>query len=154
MELVKCSDYVLIEYENYSKIYKDEDEFLCKTVDYANFLKRPLELGMFIPCDLEGNALTYPVIKNNHIDECQCKYCIEEYSQYTIDDKQYQQAKERVLFEGFEVKEYNLSYQFWVGNKYISYDKPNGYFSDYDFIEQLTSLGLTLTQTAIKTIKI
>lgn len=28
--------------------------------NYARFLKKPLQLGMFVPCDLEGNVLEEP----------------------------------------------------------------------------------------------
>lgn len=108
--------------------------------NYANFLSQPLTLGMFVPCDEEGNVLEEPYNysdwrKSNNFDR------------HNYDDveilQQYQQAKEGVLFEGFEVKgkwELPFDYDFAIENKlpieYITRGKPE----------------LTLTQNAIKTI--
>ena len=58
---------------------------------YANFLKQPLKLEMFVPCDEKGNVLEDP-------------YFDGENSQYYGAEKDYyEKAKEKVLFEGFEV---------------------------------------------------
>jgi hypothetical protein len=66
--------------------------------NYANFLKQPLELWMFIPCKLVDGVwvvLEDPNVNNYHYNSV--------YSQMYCDDKkEYQQAKERCLFEGFE----------------------------------------------------
>ena len=51
---------------------------------YSKFLKQPLELWMFVPCDDNGNVLKEPIINDS------------------IKIWTYQQAKERCLFEGFE----------------------------------------------------
>ena len=31
------------------------------SINYANFLKQPLNLGMFVPCDKIGNVLEEPL---------------------------------------------------------------------------------------------
>ena len=59
MELVSCSDYV-ISMGKTSKCEMSDDECFNRMFKYANFLKRPLELGMFIPCDKDGNVLEKP----------------------------------------------------------------------------------------------
>jgi hypothetical protein len=59
-KLISMTDFVLsgkwdkASSEPYSK------ENLDRITKYANFLKRPLELGMFIPCDEDGNLLEEP----------------------------------------------------------------------------------------------
>ena len=66
-------------------------------VNYKNFLKQPLTLGMFVPCDEEGNVLEEPIYPS--------KFRTGVYphsggvlKKYEIKLEQYQQAKERVLF--------------------------------------------------------
>jgi len=54
-------------------------------VSYANLLKQPLELWMFVPCDEDGNVLAEPP-KNVDINNVDWQI-------------EYQQAKERCLFE-------------------------------------------------------
>lgn len=60
------------------------------TNKYANFLNLNLKTEMFVPCDDEGNVLDEPdsIGVGNEF-----------YYQRALD--QYQQAKEKVLFEGF-----------------------------------------------------
>jgi hypothetical protein len=65
-------------------------------INYANFLKQPLTLGMFIPCDLEGNMLGKQYTKN-HLKSINYDGCIDDYA------LKYKEAKERVLFKGFEI---------------------------------------------------
>lgn len=102
------------------------------TQNYAKFLKQPLELWMFIPCDEEGNVLEKPnplVDVNNRLK------------------KQYQQAKDRVLFEGFTM----------FGKDCIELKESNGKSKVDIFIYQLKemtakeliSYDITLTPTAI-----
>lgn len=52
-------DFVL---EESDKIYNKEDAniFASKVNTYASFLKQPLKLGMFVPCDEDGNVLEEP----------------------------------------------------------------------------------------------
>jgi len=92
MKLLSMTDYVL-------KQFKDNLHTEAKTglvrdavlfqycIKYANFLKTPLELGMFVPCDEDGNIIKPPSMDIASV----------------YGNKPYQQAKERVIFEGFEV---------------------------------------------------
>lgn len=78
---------------------------------YANFLKQPLTLGMFVPCDLHGNVLediknkTYTVGEVVPNDKDYCKLL-----------KEYQEAKDRVLFKGFKQNIYNETGSFEIVN--------------------------------------
>ena len=81
-------------------------ESYCDILNYAKFLKQPLTLGMFIPCDLEGNVLREPKKYASKYDKpLQSGNIGFNYVLLDKDLEQYQQAKERVLFEGFEVKQ-------------------------------------------------
>lgn len=66
------------------------------TGEYAKFLKQPLTLGMFVPCDDEGNVLEEP--KQTYLT---CSFF--EHQQFFNKQKKYEKAKEKVLFEGFNI---------------------------------------------------
>lgn len=88
MKLISMQDFVLEQNnEAYSK-----DQFIERVEAYANFLKEPLKLEMFIPCDEYGNILEKPEL----IDE-----------RYNLKLLDYEQALEKVLFKGFYVKMYD-----------------------------------------------
>ncbi len=102
----------------------DADISCLLIFSYAHFLSQKLELWMFVPCDEDGNVIEY---KEPYEDGTNIKY---------------QQAKERVLFEGFEV---------------VKYDAPLLYFSNglrasARTIEDLIRKNPTLTPTALKMI--
>jgi len=79
--------------------------FITKKLDkihnYSQFLKQPLKLEMFVPCDEEGNVLE-PVIQmdyipfeghpTKHLQEC-----------YEEDLEKYNKAKQRVLFKNVPI---------------------------------------------------
>jgi hypothetical protein len=96
-------------------------------INYAMFLKKPLELWMFVPCDLIRGKV---VVLNE-------------------EDKNYQQAKERCLFEGFEYKDKDKAIFVWDGfNHRLIYTKKTGFH--ISIIEDLIEFDLQLSQTAIK----
>ena len=64
-------------------------------VKYANFLKQPLNLGMFVPCDEGGDILDEPEDYENRLPNMMTEYNDEVY--------RYKQAKEKVLFKGFKI---------------------------------------------------
>ena len=67
-------------------------------INYASFLKQHLTLGMFMPCDEDGN----PIILDTEHKECPISWSNDEIEQY-------KQAKEKVLFEGFDLNQKDLS---------------------------------------------
>jgi len=95
------------------------------------FLNQPLELWMFIPCDLIIGKIVILIEGDEH----------------------YQQAKERCLFEGFELsvcKEAILD-----NNNTIRMHKGNTFSlngKQVSIIKDLVKYNLTLTQTAQKQI--
>lgn len=111
-----------------------------KTLKYAKFLKQPLTLGMFVPCDEDGNILEEPEkygwlqnvgSMNSYITE-------QEY----IDCEKFHLAKERVLFEGYYTDIHNIKSP---SGKYLDINRLK-----YKTLESVIELNLTLTQSAIK----
>src|SRR5690606_19676303 len=119
--------------------------------NYAQFLKQPLRLEMFVPCDEEGNVLEVPtdttsMRRNQKIE-------------------QYNEAKEKVLFEGFKINTYSNGTKYISGfcKTYLIY--PEGLYDDNnncaptptkDMIESLLEYcesKIELTPTAIKQIQ-
>lgn len=134
MELISMTDYVLSEHEKpYNSI-----EFLSKVTKYAKFLKRPLELGMFVPCKdgvvleeprILKTLLNHPVGTNKEVDE-------------------WREAKDRVLFEGFE-------YLHAKKREWCRIRHGNGFISGLNFlkhtsIEYFVGRNVTLTPKAIE----
>jgi len=115
---------------------------------YANLLKRKLELGMFIPCDLKGNVLEEPEPFDTNLwnmdDHEGFEDCVE-----------YHQALDRVLFEDWSILDKNDSgIVIECGNGYeLLYYPDSKTFLEYGTIEDLTNLGIHLTSTGEKQIK-
>lgn len=51
MELISMTDFVLEQSESIKSDMIGYGEFIDKVVNYANFLKQPLKLEMFVPCN-------------------------------------------------------------------------------------------------------
>lgn len=105
MKLVSMTDFVLEQKItntlDTSQIdwYDKEISKLEKIRSYAKFLKTPLNLGMFVPCDSDGNVLEEPKRIN---------YSYNPIINQIHDEKvsNYQKAKERVLFKNVSIKEH------------------------------------------------
>jgi hypothetical protein len=145
MKLISMTDFVLCE----DVIFKEKRKFKDLVLNYANFLKQLLELWMFVPCDEDGNVLEEPKWENEETD-----YEIQ------ILVQEYQQAKEKCLFEGFEViRTFNLEkenpcYVVSNGEKEVTFHIGLYNFSEgvmfAKTIEDLTPISPQLSQTAIK----
>ena len=91
MKLISMTDFVIQAYEE----EMDCNISAIRVFEYAHFLKQPLTLGMFVPCDDDGNVLEIPTKEN---------------SNNTIDHDSklmdYNDAKSKVLFliKSFEKK--------------------------------------------------
>ncbi len=131
MKLISMTDFVFSQQERSKKDEIRLWDFQNEVVKYAELLNKPLELGMFVPCDEEGNVLEEPPF----------------YQKYTTTghDKRhepYQQAKERALFEGYE--RYEKQSRIWVHGENVD---PICLYKDYT-VEHLLSFNLTLTKAA------
>ena len=132
--LKSMTDFVLEQIKNFNAVVYDDLEtasinLIERIENYANFLKQPLKLEMFVPCDEEGNFLEEPIFHEPNNEN--------EIGNYQILIDEYQEAKQRVLFE----------YQ-WEFKNWDSSDMENS------IIEDLLSdeLIYTLTATAKKEI--
>lgn len=96
--LIPMTDFV-IEYAPKFNPFGTDEQILCLDYihNYAKFLKQPLKLEMFVPCDENGNILEEPQMRpeRNSFDEEDMDYDAQELYDYI-------KAKEKVLFEGFE----------------------------------------------------
>lgn len=126
-------------------------------INYAKFLKRPLELGMFIPVDEDGEVL-YPeyvggkeVIYDSSVQDDMMDKVLE-----------YNKAKEKVLFGGFKsIGRFKISSGF-EEISILKFSNGNTQAVVTDFtqektktkvcytIEDLIEFNLTLTDNAIK----
>jgi len=117
---------------------------LQKIYNHAKFKKLQLALWQFVPCDDEGNVLEEPNRSTHTNEECE----------------QYQQAKERVIFDGFEWNVANFCdepmLELEIKNGiYLVYDCEDKTFQDadenfFETIEDLVNHNLTITPNAVK----
>tara|TARA_R110000868_G_scaffold21064_7_gene88039 strand:- start:5558 stop:6070 length:513 start_codon:yes stop_codon:yes gene_type:complete len=163
IELVSCEDYVLQEVKEYQS--KDtlqgmadviaEGAVLDRVSKYARLLKQPLTLGMFVPCDSEGELLEEPDDSMNHGISDSSVNDSDMYL-YACQCTGYQQALERVIFEGFEIpypsNEYSTVVRF-VGKEFVELNfHSKGIISQFigatyfsiTSISDLTGLGLKI----------
>ena len=118
------------------------DWYERKRDSYDDFLKQPLTLGMFIPCDEKGQPLS--IHKGEEID-----------SSYPIE---FIQAKERVIFGGIEVQNTEDFIEFYGGIRVFK--KTNDFEKMFNYVfrkdtetktlEDLIKYDLTLTETTAK----
>ena len=113
-------------------------------INYANFLKKPLELGMFIPCDEDGNVLEDPELTMLQGDgETYYSASDEEF-------KQYWEAEERVLFDGFQISDIFDNNNIGIQSCSLSFSTKN-FKAKFEnkTIEELIHYDITLTESAI-----
>ena len=124
MKLISMTDFVLqrstksIEEMTILEAFKYSAKITNEIFKYAKFLQQSLELWMFVPCDEYGNIIDESYNDKQHV---------------IIQHLEYAEAKERCLFEGFDL------------------DKANIYLELFSIIESLSILSkkVELTQTAI-----
>lgn len=123
---------------------------------YKNFLKQPLELWMFVPCDEEGKPLDLSDLPCTQNKSCYCGE--EQVLDCTEYKREYRKAKERVLLEGYgfgnETSDVNQIYHDLVQVKLdrLIFTKKSGKCLDAETVEDLINCELTFTPTALKQI--
>lgn len=146
-KLIPMTDFVIEYYSNEG--YADL-QTLRLMKNYANFLRRPLTLGMFVPVDLKGNVLKEP--KNytswKSLDHNTVKRTdtagFEEYAGY-------QTAEKNCLFEGFTIA-YNgysvvriiASYDEAVELSFNKSDLMSSAFADIESLTVFNDIYLTV----------
>lgn len=159
-EFIPMLDYV---FEQRKKNDTDNIRRFWSCERYARLLSLKPELWMFVPCDDEGNVLEDPELTMRQGDG-QVYYGASE-----EDFEQYQKAKDRVLFEGFEFRDRKLIGASNNLRKNILCREEDDYYYDFEKgqiwdiqfgcnrmdlkncrLEDLTTLGLTLTENAVR----
>lgn len=97
------TDFVLVEQMKLNqaknlKLKHLSSKYLDRIFNYANFLKQPLKLEMFVPCDEVGNLLEEPL--QEHYTDCTEEQNAKDWL-YNLE--KYKQAKEKVLFKGIDL---------------------------------------------------
>ena len=150
--LIQMTDFVL----RINEIEKEVDQFfdswrmkqLRIIENYAKFLKQPLKLEMFVPCDEDGNVLGEPEIysqwvRENFNDELENEERINQC-------KDYHQAKEKILFEGFEpYEDYKCAKYEEV---YVDEEVCDGKFTVEYLIKDAGKTKIKLSQTSLNAI--
>ena len=138
----------LISNTSFGELCKSKENEFSRRIDYLdwfervrnnfdNFLKQALKLEMFAPCDEDGNVLFNPFADDNDAGTAK------EYKQ-----TQYNKAKEKVLFEGFEITDET---EFLI-SKY-GFSLYFNQIEDFNIEHLLTwSNEIQLTENAIKQI--
>jgi hypothetical protein len=151
MKLISMTDFVL---ESNKKIAQSHSRVECGNLilNYAQFLKQPLKLWMFVACDEERNMLEEPERWGDYLMFPESFDGNKEWN----DLYEYQQAKERRLFEGVTVTIENNTYldiKLENGNVFRYVKKEQRFMFCHDYkIENLLGRDATLTPTAIKQI--
>ncbi|MDV4070278.1 hypothetical protein CMT45_00935 [Elizabethkingia anophelis] len=154
--LQKCK-FLEIESNDDLKLNMESHFALLSIRRYAQFLKQPLALWMFVPCD-ENNVPLEEPIKYKEWLSLKEKNTEFYFNSENKDCEAYHKAKSIVLFEGFELlSDYNGMYRLRnAQNIDITFDSYGCYAEPSDSIpgkrintiEEITYLDLTLTETA------
>lgn len=166
MKLISMTDFVL--FKNILLANKEITHNECglRILKYANFLKQPLKLEMFVPCDYNDNVLeepaNYEVWEEIYLKD---KNSINGFKEH----ESYSEAKEKVLFYGFvytdsqkysclnriplSVSPYGLKNERLKLTKLKEDNKYHTWLQLYT-IEDLVQCNLELTENALKQIGI
>lgn len=108
-------------------------------IKYNNFLLQPLNIGMFVPADEDGNIINDPCKHN--------RYCAD-FCQGSC-NQEYHEAKSRVLFEDWNYSEESGSIWFKLAKSEWFIDVDDMEKSN---IEELLGDEISLTEQALKQI--
>ena len=138
--------------------YDLEQVKLDEIRNYVRFLKQPLQLGFFVPCDEDGNLWEFPPT-NEEWEWAQKDSAAAEQS-YKMKQFYYEKAKERILFKGFhsigenEIELLNSDNWMSFSQKHNELTDEFGHEIEVYRIEDLIELNLELIDSAIKQIGI
>lgn len=159
-KLVSMTDKVLETYQRLCNGEITEEEGLMIPVRYAKFLSQPLKIEMFVPVK-DHELLIKP--ETSHYDEEELQASV-----MGVDVVNYEEAMDKVLFEGFDVigsDEECIELELKDNNIWINFLKEKAEIIHFDGLEwQIETiqgmfeflkeygLNLTLTPNAIKQI--
>lgn len=135
MKLISMTDFVLEQHEQCISSTTDN-------VKYANFLKQPLKLEMFVPCDEDGNVLEEP----------SCMYIYKtQFFECTADEtyrcRKYLEAKKKILFKDCTAYKPMLKSDYYI----VEFNNIRMWLTNTNRnIEYLIQCDIQLTESAIK----
>lgn len=152
--LIPMTDFVI---EYYSHEGYADLQTLKLMNNYANFLKMPLTLNLFVPIDQAGNILKEP---KNYVSWKSLEHNRKEpghnLSSIPLDEyRLYQEAEQKCLFEGFKIA-YNGYSVVRITAAYnesieLSFNKNERQFQKFKDVESLTYFDeIYLNDTALK----
>lgn len=170
MKLISMTEFVLNEKQKFSELGKGnyDNSSLAKSYDivirYAEFLRQPLTLGMFVPVNEEGKVLheiTEPN-KSDYWSDDDTVFSAELYRNNLDELKKYNNAKEKVLFDGFSLIKSDietLNHTTFIENEKGEQVGHNKSWEDewnlYGVsVEDLIGFDLELTPSALKQIQL
>ena len=144
----------------FGKYCKSKEKEFSRRIDYLDwyektrnnfdeFLEQPLKVEMFVPCDEEGNVLEEPKRWKDYLQYPDSFDGNKEWNELY----DYQQAKEKVLFEGIEFRTNG-------GVNFLTIKEDTFAFFDFNVkfknltIEYLIQYNLQLTENAVKQIRL
>ena len=137
--LIPMTDFVLEQLNEQNSRIKPMREVFNSLEKYATFLRQPLKLEMFVPCDEDGDILEEPEYYEQQLPNMMTEYNDEIY--------RYKQAKEKVLFEGFKpYEDYECAKYEEV---YVDEEVCDGKFTVEDLIKDAGKTKIKLSQTAL-----
>lgn len=159
MKLISMTSFVLeqrmtsqeVNAASFQQIQNHISTYYDKVYAYAQFLKQPLTLGMFVPTDEEGRIWEAPKGCCSG-RECGCMgQPVNYYSQKDID--KYYELEERVLFKGCEIKKIQRSHKFDIDYHVVYFNSKQIWISWTNReIEDFVIFDLQLTASALKQI--
>ena len=132
--------------------YPSHEKALSWIYNYATFLKKPLKLGYFIPCDENDLPLEEPSLYfewNKEEPEEWIFTCHDEIKECVKYQEKYDAYLERVLFEGFEYDKENDWVTYNEFARFFVSELQNGKVED---LFKLIKDEITLTETSKKEI--
>jgi len=157
-KLIPMTDFVLQEFKKWENkatpAYQSTAKYVFNTKIYAQFLKQPLALWMFVPCDENNVPLEEPIYSITNYGASP-----EAFKRFEEDRVKFQHAKSRVLFEGFYYQS-NYSEKTQTKYEYVRNKHPHVFSFEQinrNTIESLLTgfkeeFQITLTETALKQI--
>lgn len=133
-----------VEWIGNRKEHESYEKDLALIYNYCTFLKQSLKLEMFVPCDDSGNVLEEYKISTSEREADLYNYP----RLVSIEEHNWEKAKEKVLFEGFIPCITN-------NIQSVHHEKTTVFFQlrDGESIESISRIGqIQLTPTAIKQI--
>lgn len=154
LKLVPMIDFVIEYYshEGYADLHT-----LNLMNNYANFLRLPLALNMFVPVDRSGNILKEPKSFDSWKSLAHNQVIDEEDQAELNEYKAYQKAKDKCLFGDFKVAYNGFSVVRIVAsydhNVELSFSKTENIFQGFNNVESLIRFDeIFLTKAALKKI--